>query len=154
VDLDILPITLDQQKLISNAMRIKIMHLLFETPRTAKQVADLLGESPGNVHYHVQKLLNGNLVDLVETREVGGIVEKYYKSKGTRFRLIDKPNQTTEEASLRSRLMLTNKQLEQLVSELEEVLHKWERRTAECREDDTHEFELSVHAYRSDDDLP
>lgn len=143
---DILPITLEQQKLISSAIRIKILHLLAEAPRTAKQVADVIGETPGNVHYHVQKLVSGKLIDLVETREVGGIVEKYYQSKGTRFRLADADSQTVAQPLLRSRMVLTEEQVKQVFAELEQVFHKWERNTAASQEPNASEVELTVHA--------
>ena len=139
-------ITLEQQKLISSAIRIQILHLLADTPRTAKQVADILSETPGNIHYHVQKLLHGNLLDLVETREVGGIVEKYYKSKGTRFRLKDKPSEGTVRKYVGSRLLLNAEQLEKLLTELEQVLHKWEQITAEQPTHGADEIEVYIQA--------
>jgi DNA-binding transcriptional ArsR family regulator len=78
-------ITLEQSKLIASAIRTQILDALGEVPRTAKQVADLLRKTPGNVHYHIQRLYEGELLELVETREVGGVVEKYYKAKSTYF---------------------------------------------------------------------
>lgn len=148
--MDIVEIDLEQQKLISSAIRIRILHLLADTPRTAKQVADTLGETPGNVHYHVQKLLHGNLVDLVATREVGGIVEKYYKSKGTRFRLKDEHNERTEHC-VRSRLLLNADQLEKLLAELEQVLHKWEQTTAKQPTQGVNEIEVYIQAQSKHD---
>jgi DNA-binding transcriptional ArsR family regulator len=78
-------ITLEQSKLLASAIRTQILEAIGEVPRTAKQVADLLRKTPGNVHYHIQRLYEGGLLELVETREVGGVVEKYYKAKSKYF---------------------------------------------------------------------
>ncbi len=121
-----LPISLEQQKLLASAVRIKILHVLSDTPHTAKQVADLIGETPGNVHYHMQRLFNGELIELDHTHEVGGIIEKYYKSIGTRFK-----HQPTEgKWNIFSQLTLTPMEIEQLLSELEHVLYRFEQTTA------------------------
>lgn len=67
-------ITVEQAKLLGSSQRVKIIGSLTDTPKTAKQVADELGESPGSIHYHIQKLYDGGLIDLVETRTVGGLL--------------------------------------------------------------------------------
>lgn len=84
-------ISVEQAKLLGSAQRIKIIGALVETAITSKQVAYELGESPGSIHYHIQKLYDGGLIDLVEIRTVGGIVEKYYKSKAKWFNYLWDP---------------------------------------------------------------
>lgn len=76
----------EQSKLLESALRIKIMHTLAEEPLTSKQVAEKLGKTPGNIHYHIVKLYEGGLLDLVRTEASGGIIQKFYRSKATWFR--------------------------------------------------------------------
>src|SRR5690625_4054562 len=80
-----LPISVEQSKLLGNTLRVKIIGVLLETPKTSKQVATHIGESPGNVHYHIQKLYQGKLIELVEEKRVGGVVEKYYQATASTF---------------------------------------------------------------------
>ena len=75
-----IPISVEQAKLLGSAQRVKIIGAISDQAKTAKQVAVELGQSPGSTHYHIQKLFEGGLIDLVETRAEGGILEKYYKS--------------------------------------------------------------------------
>jgi DNA-binding transcriptional ArsR family regulator len=145
---DFLAITLRQRKLLANALRIKILHVLADTPRTAKQVADLLGESPGNVHYHIKQLYNGGLLEQVETRESHGILEKYYKAKSTRLRLGGDP----AHAVVYSRLMLSDSEAEQLIQELTEVVHRWEQLTARRSSDGAEEREIRIVLDRVDNE--
>lgn len=65
-------ITLDQQKLISSPLRAKIIYLLNERAMTAKQVADELRKSNGSIHYHIQQLYNGGIIELVKTKDNKG----------------------------------------------------------------------------------
>jgi DNA-binding transcriptional ArsR family regulator len=141
---DFLSITLRQRKLLANALRIKILHVLADTPRTAKQVADLLGESPGNVHYHIKQLYDGGLLEQVETRESRGILEKYYKAKSTRLRLAGIP----EHAGVYSRLMLSDSEAEQFIQELTDVVHRWEQSTARRSSDGAEEREIRIILHR------
>src|SRR5699024_8914313 len=80
-----LHISVEQAKLLGHTLRVKILGVLQETPKTSKQVATQIGESPGNVHYHIQKLFLGQLIELVEEKRVGGVVEKYYLARASSF---------------------------------------------------------------------
>ncbi|NGQ94202.1 winged helix-turn-helix transcriptional regulator [Brevibacillus sp. SYP-B805] len=146
---DAIPITLEQQKLLASAIRIQILHLLAQEPRTAKQVADLLGQSPGNVHYHIQRLHDGGLIELTETREVGGIVEKYYKAHHTRFHLIGFPDSQKGKERLMSHLLLTAKEREELRKELEALLLRWESRIPTQSEEPLEEVEVLIQLQRN-----
>ncbi len=139
-----LPISLEQQKLLASAIRIQIMHAIADVPRTAKQVADLLGQSPGNVHYHMLRLFDGGLIHLVETREVGGIVEKYYKAEHVRFRTETSSPAVEGREQLKTHLLLTKTEREALMQEMVELLLKWESRVAAPQEEPTQEFDLVV----------
>jgi DNA-binding transcriptional ArsR family regulator len=123
-----LSISIEQSKLLGSALRIKILHALEDVPKTAKQVADQLGQTPGNIHYHIQRLYEGQLIDLIETKEIGGIVEKYYRAKSTWFNLKSDSKSVSGDASatrITTRLLLTTEQLEQFQSDLRDVLDQW-----------------------------
>ncbi|WP_223068862.1 winged helix-turn-helix domain-containing protein [Paenibacillus caui] len=68
-------------KIYSDPYRLKIFHGFnkFGRPATVKEVADSLGEVPAKVYYHVKKLESIKLLQVVETREINGIVAKYYE---------------------------------------------------------------------------
>lgn len=80
-------ITGEQYKLIASPIRIRILHVLAQGERTAAQVADEMGESRGNVHYHIQRLHAGGLIELTRTEPKGGVLERYYRAATTRFHL-------------------------------------------------------------------
>lgn len=69
----------EQLKVLSNNLRVKILNVYDDwVPRTNKQIADALQMPPSKVHYHVRELERVGLLVLVETREKGGVVEKFY----------------------------------------------------------------------------
>lgn len=137
-----MPITIEQSKLLASALRLKIINSISETPRTAKQVADLLGKTPGNIYYHMQRLYEGGLLELVETRIAGGVVEKYYRALATRFRpeqLIEDLYPLSEEKldnrkRAATRLTLTEEDAIEMMEEFHQFLEKWEMRQAEGNE--------------------
>lgn len=149
-------ITEKQETLLMNATRIRILRALAHTSLTAKQVADKLGGSKGNVHYHVQRLLDGGLLDLVETREVAGILEKYYRAKAaiyTRGQATDGAVPTAEWEQLNpgdigrhvvTRLMLTPQQRRQFHADVVALLERWEDATIRVDADEAKEYSIDV----------
>jgi DNA-binding transcriptional ArsR family regulator len=71
--------TIEQLRAIADILRIRIIDLLQEQPMTVTQLGETLGMAPAKVHYHVRELEKVGLLRLVETREKGGILEKYYQ---------------------------------------------------------------------------
>lgn len=71
--------TVEQLRAIADMLRLRIIDLLQEHPMTVTQLGDILGIAPAKVHYHVRELEKVGLLHLVETREKGGILEKYYQ---------------------------------------------------------------------------
>lgn len=134
-----LQISIQQSKLLGNALRIKIISLLLDKPKTAKQVADFLGKSPGSVHYHILKLYNGGLIELVETKEAGGIIEKYYKAKSkwfnTKSGIVVDPALSEDFNSkffsnLSIRLFLKEEERDEFIEDAKKLLEKWVKRTS------------------------
>ena len=72
--------TLEQMRGVADELRMRIMGVLSHQALTATQLAERLKEAPAKIHYHVRELERLKLVKLVETREKGGILEKYYRT--------------------------------------------------------------------------
>lgn len=70
---------LEQLRAIADIRRLRIFEMLQNKPMTVTQLGVELGEAPAKVHYHVRELERVGLLRLVETREKGGILEKYYQ---------------------------------------------------------------------------
>lgn len=74
--------TPEEIKIYSDPYRLKIFGY-FQTmahPATVKEIADMMEEVPAKVYYHVKKLESIGLLKLVETREIKGIIAKYYEA--------------------------------------------------------------------------
>jgi len=72
--------TIEQLRAVADPLRIRIYEALEVKPMTATQVGEELDEPAPKAHYHVRELERVGLVRLVETRERGGILEKYYRA--------------------------------------------------------------------------
>lgn len=79
--------TLDEIKAFSDPYRVQILRCLkhFGEPATVKQIADEMGEVPAKVHYHVKKLEKVGILELVYTKEINGIIAKYYNLTAKTF---------------------------------------------------------------------
>lgn len=148
-------ISVEQSKLLSSAKRIQIISCLQNSAKTAKQVAVELQQSPGSTHYHIKKLHEGGLVDLVDTRTEGGIVEKYYLAKSKWFNTNgnqfidpllaeDSDSDVSSRTMLSLRLFLTPSQQEELTLEFKELLEKWVESTSESTSEDVKEFAVGI----------
>ncbi|WP_413307650.1 winged helix-turn-helix domain-containing protein [Bacillus sp. 1P10SD] len=59
-------------------------------PVTVSQIAEELNEKQSRLYYHVKKLEEAGLLELVETKQQGNLIEKYYQRTqvaGKRFEL-------------------------------------------------------------------
>ena len=72
--------TLDQVHTLADPLRVRILDRLRHEPMTVKMLGTELGEAPAKVHYHVRELERIGVIRLVETREKGGVLEKYYRA--------------------------------------------------------------------------
>ncbi len=72
--------SIEQLRAVADPLRIRIYEALSFKPMTATQVGEELDEPAPKAHYHVRELERLGLVRLVETRERGGILEKYYRA--------------------------------------------------------------------------
>lgn len=81
--------TLEEIKVISDPFRFKILVLFNDNcaSLTVKQMSVKLNEVPSKVHYHVKELERIGILEIVETKEKGGIIEKYYLPTAEIFRV-------------------------------------------------------------------
>lgn len=72
--------SLEEIKVISDPFRLNILFIFAEdqTPLTVKQIAVELNEGASKVHYHVKELERIGVLEIVETKEKAGIMEKFY----------------------------------------------------------------------------
>lgn len=72
----------EEFKILADPYRMKIFSVFQENsePKTVKQVADILGEVPAKVHYHVKKLLSIGILELNHIKVINGINAKYYRT--------------------------------------------------------------------------
>src|SRR5690554_5719386 len=79
--------TLESVKAFSDPYRLQILSVFrkFNRPATVKEVSDQLKETPAKVHYHVKKLERVGILVLVYTKEINGIIAKYYEPTAERF---------------------------------------------------------------------
>ncbi|PKM67135.1 MAG: ArsR family transcriptional regulator [Firmicutes bacterium HGW-Firmicutes-2] len=79
----------DEIKIFSDPYRMKIINAYIKAkrPLTVKGVADIMGEVPAKVHYHVKKLLSINILVLDHTEVINGITAKYYKLTTEQFKV-------------------------------------------------------------------
>jgi DNA-binding transcriptional ArsR family regulator len=76
---------LDQVKVLAHPLRLRMLELFGEKPRTTKQVAEDLGEKPTRLYHHVDAMARVGLISLTETRQNRGATEKYYAAVAKRF---------------------------------------------------------------------
>ncbi len=79
-------ITLTNEKHIKTLLdpyNLRILQIYRESqePLTVKQVSVLMGEVHGKVYYHIKKLFDIDLLKLVKTKSINGIIAKYYQRK-------------------------------------------------------------------------
>lgn len=71
---------IEQMRALADQLRMRITEALAKQPMTVTQLGDLFGEVPAKIYYHVRELERVGLLKLVETREKGNMLEKYYRT--------------------------------------------------------------------------
>ena len=79
----------EEIKIFSDPYRMRIINAYIKAgqPMTVKGVADLMGEVPAKVHYHVKKLISIEILALDHTQLINGITAKYYRLTTDSFRV-------------------------------------------------------------------
>lgn len=73
--------SLAELKAISNPYRMAILKLFGvvpDEPLSGKMIAERLGEPTSKIHYHLKELEKIQVIRIVKTKEINGILEKFY----------------------------------------------------------------------------
>ncbi|PKL10024.1 MAG: hypothetical protein CVV51_00835 [Spirochaetae bacterium HGW-Spirochaetae-7] len=83
--------TEERIKAFTHPYRMKLLHVYRETkrPMTATEVARVLGDGPGRVHYHMKVLEAAGIVVVARTETVNGIVARYYEPVARLYSVAD-----------------------------------------------------------------
>lgn len=77
--------TVEQIQALGHPVRQHVLRLLTREPLTNKQLATRIGIAPGKLHFHVRELERAGLIEIVEERPKGGVIEKYYRAVAANF---------------------------------------------------------------------
>ncbi|PJF28737.1 MAG: hypothetical protein CUN52_11925, partial [Phototrophicales bacterium] len=77
---------LETLKVLADPLRLNIIEYLI-TPSTVKDVAEKINKPPTKLYYHFNLLEKHNLIKMVFTRIVSGIVEKHYVASAHVYRI-------------------------------------------------------------------
>lgn len=78
--------SLEQLKCIADDLRLRIVKTLVPQPRTAKQVADMLGLPPTRLYHHFEALESAGLIRLVRQQPKRGTIQRFYRAVARNFR--------------------------------------------------------------------
>jgi DNA-binding transcriptional ArsR family regulator len=67
-------------KVIADPVRYQILEVLLQKPQNVKEVAEKLGLAPSKLYYHFNMLEKFQFIEVAETRQVGNLLEKYYRA--------------------------------------------------------------------------
>ncbi|MFC0189747.1 ArsR/SmtB family transcription factor [Fictibacillus aquaticus] len=70
---------LEQLRVISDPLRLKVIWEIIDEAKTGKMVADILEAPAPKIHYHLKELERVGLVKVERTEEKNGIVQKFYR---------------------------------------------------------------------------
>ena len=79
----------EQLHAIGQPTRWRILGRLLDGPASIQELARSLGAAKGTIGHHVRVLERADLIRLVETQKVRGVVEKRYARSAKQFRLPD-----------------------------------------------------------------
>jgi DNA-binding transcriptional ArsR family regulator len=70
---------------MAHPLRIRILRILTEKVASPKEIAEAIGEPPGNVAYHARVLFDLGCTELVRTASRRGAREHFYRAKADAF---------------------------------------------------------------------
>jgi len=152
---EMMHINWEQQKVISNPLRSKIIALLYEKPMTPKELSDVLEKNPGTVYYHIQQLVKHDILEIESERTEKGIVEKLYRSKAIYF--VNPDEKTPEELvdAGTSNVYLSSTLVDQLREELLDLFYKYAHLSTEENSEDeqvAYELKYSISKYKEENE--
>ncbi|WP_026909335.1 ArsR/SmtB family transcription factor [Paucisalibacillus globulus] len=121
----VMEINWEQQKVLSNPLRSRIVAYLYEKSMTPKQVADLVGKNPGTVYYHIQQLFKHDILEVESVSTEKGIVEKYYRAKANVYKNPEQVNPPGQVDGGTTQIYLSKKLVAQLSEEINDLFFKY-----------------------------
>lgn len=88
-----------QKKAYLHPERIRILGFLTHQQRTVSQVAKEMGVHAANLTHHFKKLEAAGLILLVEKRDSGRVLEKYYRAVALLYDVATEPNSYAQAGS-------------------------------------------------------
>jgi DNA-binding transcriptional ArsR family regulator len=77
---------LETLKVLADPLRLTILEYLMK-PSTVKRIAEKIDKPATKLYYHFNLLEKHNLIQLVDTRIVSGIIEKHYQASARAYRV-------------------------------------------------------------------
>jgi DNA-binding transcriptional ArsR family regulator len=71
--------------ILGDPRRTRILEILTGQQASVKELSEMLDLTPQVAHYHTKRLEAAGLIEIVETREVRGTLEKFYRAVADRF---------------------------------------------------------------------
>lgn len=99
--------TMEEIKTYSDPYRLRIITFLRNSKEeaTVKEIADYLGEVPAKIHYHIKKLERAGIIELVRTKEIKGIIAKYYYLTANNYLIEGEEIQTQTQKVYKSQVL-------------------------------------------------
>lgn len=76
---------IEQLKVISDPLRIKILWEILDEAKTGKILSDLLEVPAPKIHYHLKEMERVGLLKVERTEEKNGIIQKFYRPVAQSF---------------------------------------------------------------------
>ena len=76
---------LEQIRLLTDPLKLKLIQAFAEKPKTTKQVAEALGESVTKLYRHVDALFDAGLLEIIEEKQKRGTIERTFGTVAQRF---------------------------------------------------------------------
>ena len=76
---------LDQVRLLSDPLKLRLLQAFAASAKTTKQVAAELGESITKLYRHVDALHDSGLLEVVEEKQKRGAIERTFRAVAQRF---------------------------------------------------------------------
>ena len=77
--------TPQQWKALGHPLRVRALQVLVGQAMTNEELAATLGVASGKLYFHTKTLRDAGLIELVETRQKGGVTEKVYRAAARAF---------------------------------------------------------------------
>ena len=114
-------LTEEQLKALYDPIRIRIAHLL-KTPRTPKQVAEIINVRANNLYYHFRVLEKAGIIEHIDTKTGKGFIkENYYRLKTPDYRIIP------QMVPLDGRMKFMQNLIRAAMEDLSEALGKYDK---------------------------